>query len=85
MSATKGEVYELGGPQVYTYKSLVQLLLAQIDRKRLLLPVPYFVWEFLAALLAPLPHRPISRDQVILMKQDNVVATHALTLAELGI
>ena len=80
MPATKGEVYELGGPQVYTFKALVQLVLAQIDRKRLLLPVPYFVWELLAALLAPLPHRPISRDQVILMKQDNVVACERIDI-----
>jgi NADH dehydrogenase len=57
----------------------------QIDRKRLLLPVPYFVWELLAALLAPLPNRPISRDQVILMKQDNVVDPQAATFADLGI
>jgi uncharacterized protein YbjT (DUF2867 family) len=85
MPATKGELYELGGPQVYTYKALVQLVLTQIDRKRLLLPVPYFVWELLAASRAPLPHRPFSRDQIILMKKDNLVAVNALTLADLGI
>lgn len=82
---TKGQVLELGGPRVYTYKALVQLVLAQIDRRRLLIPVPYFVWELLATLLAPLPNRPISRDQVILMKRDNVVGANALTFAELGI
>ena len=85
MPATKGEVYELGGPQVYTFKALVQLVLAQIERRRLLIPVPYFVWELLAAMLARLPHRPISRDQVILMKRDNMVGANALTFAELGI
>lgn len=82
---TKGKVYELGGPRVYTYKALVQLVLAQIERRRLLIPVPYLVWELLAALLAPLPNRPISRDQVILMKRDNMVGANALTFAELGI
>ena len=83
--SAKGQVYELGGPRIYTYKALVQLVLTQIDRKRLLLPVPYFVWELLATLLAPLPKRPISRDQVILMKQDNVVDPQAATFADLGI
>jgi uncharacterized protein YbjT (DUF2867 family) len=82
---TKSQVYELGGPRVYSYKALVQLVLAQIERKRLLVAVPYLVWELLAALLAPLPNRPISRDQVILMKRDNVVGANALTFAELGI
>ena len=83
--SAKGQVYELGGPRIYTYKALVQSVLTQIDRKRLLLPVPYFVWELLATLLAPLPKRPISRDQVILMKQDNVVDPQAATFADLGI
>jgi hypothetical protein len=38
------------------------------------MPFPYFAWEFLATLMASLPNRPISRDQVVLMKRDNVVS-----------
>lgn len=83
--ATMGRLYELGGPRVYTYKELVQLVLARIERKRLLMPVPYFAWEVLAAFMAPLPSRPISRNQVELMQRDNVVRADALTLADLGI
>ena len=83
--SAKGQIYELGGPRIYTYKGLMQLVLKQIDRKRLLLPVPYFVWELMATVLAHWPKRPISRDQVILMKQDNVVALQAATFADLGI
>ena len=45
------------------------------------LPVPYFVWEVLAGL----PNRPVSRDQVKLMKKDNVVSAQALNLVALGI
>ena len=81
----QGRVYELGGPRIYTYEELVRLVLAQIGRKRLLVPIPFVIWELLAALVAPLPHRPVSRDQVILMKRDNVVAANALTFADLGI
>ncbi len=83
--AAQGRVYELGGPRIYTYEELVRLVLAQIGRKRLLVPIPFVVWELLAALVAPLPHRPVSRDQVILMKRDNVVGANALTFADLGI
>jgi hypothetical protein len=72
--AAEGKVYELGGPRVYTYKALVQLVLTQIGRKRLLLPFPYFAWEVLAGL----PNRPLSRDQG-LMKKDNMVSAQALT------
>lgn len=83
--ATSGQVYELGGPGIYTYRGLVQLVLARIGRRRWLVPVPFPVWEILAALVAPLPHRPITRDQVTLMRSDNVVAPDALTFAALGI
>jgi NADH dehydrogenase len=79
--AAEGKVYELGGPRVYTYKALVQLVLTQLRRKRLLLPFPFFAWEILAGL----QNRPVSRDQVKLMKKDNVVSAQALTLVALGI
>lgn len=85
LPAARGKIFELGGPRTYTYKALVQLVLNQTKRKRLLLPMPYFIWEMLAALMAPLPRRPISRDQVNLMKSDNVVSAGALSFGELGI
>ena len=47
--------------------------------------MPYFAWNALAALMAPLPNRPISRDQVKLMQTDNVVSPGALTFADLGL
>jgi NADH dehydrogenase len=80
-----GQLYELGGPRVYTYEALVRLVLDQTGRRRLLLPLPYAVWHALAVLTAPLPNRPISRDQVRLMQKDNVVSPGALTFADLGI
>ena len=80
-----GKLYELGGPRVYTYKALVQLVLERTGRRRLLLPLPYSLWIALAAIMAPLPQRPISRDQVKLMQQDNVVSADALSFADLGI
>jgi NADH dehydrogenase len=85
IEAAKGKLYELGGPRAYTYKALLQLVLRELGRKRLLMPVPYFVWELLAASMAPLPNRPISRDQVMLMKRDNVVGPDALSFGELGL
>ncbi|MGH8567304.1 MAG: complex I NDUFA9 subunit family protein, partial [Gammaproteobacteria bacterium] len=80
-----GEVYELGGPRVYRYKELVELVLVHLKRRRVLVPVPFFVWEIQAALLGILPNPPLTRDQVILMRRDNVVSDTALTFADLGI
>jgi uncharacterized protein YbjT (DUF2867 family) len=85
MPEAAGKLYELGGPRVYTYKALVQLVLDRTGRSRLLLPVPYSFWLALAALMAPLPQRPISRDQVKLMQKDNLVSPGALAFADLGI
>jgi NADH dehydrogenase len=83
--AAAGKLYELGGPRVYSYKALVQLVLERTRRRRLLLPVPYSFWRALAAVMAPLPRRPISRDQVTLMENDNVVSPGALAFADLRI
>ncbi len=80
-----GQVYELGGPKAYQYRELVRLLLRQLDRKRLLLPVPYFLWELQAAVLSVLPSPPLTRDQVALMKGDNVVSPNAPSFSDLGI
>ena len=66
-------------------RALVRLVLEQTGRRRLLLPVPFVAWEVLAALLAVLPSPPVSRDQITLMRRDNVVAAGALTLGDLGI
>ncbi len=83
--STQGKIYECGGPRVYTYKALLQLVLEQAGKRRLLVPVPFPVWDFLTALMAFLPNPPLTRDQVKLMKADNVVGGEALTLQDLGI
>jgi len=79
MPVSQGKTYELGGPRAYPYKEFLRLVLAETGRKRLLIPVPYVVWDILALLMSPLPRAPISSDQVTLMKRDNVVAVDALT------
>ena len=83
--ATKGKVYELGGPAVYSFRRLMELTLNAIGRRRLLLPVPWFVASLEAAFLELLPKPLLTRDQVAQLKVDNVVAEGALTLADLGI
>ena len=83
--AAAGRVFELGGPRTYSYKALLQLVLSRIGRKRLLVPVPFLVWEALATLLSILPNPPLTRDQVTLMKADNILTGAAKTLQDLGI
>ena len=80
-----GKTYELGGPEVYSYRALVKLVLARSKRRRLLLPLPFPVWQALAALASLLPSPPLTRAQVVLMKQDNVVTKGATSLDDLDI
>ena len=67
-----GKTFELGGPRVYTFKQLLQILLQEIDRKRLLIPVPFPLATIKAAVLELLPKPLLTRDQVELLKTDNI-------------
>jgi len=80
-----GQVFELGGPTVYSFRELMQLVMAQTGRKRCLLPLPYWAAEIQAAVLGLLPTPPLTSDQVQLLRRDNVVGDKAKTLKNLGI
>jgi len=80
----RGRTYELGG-KVYSYRALIELLLHQIEITRPLLPLPFVLWEAQARLLSPLPRAPITRDQIALMRQDNVADPELPGFAELGL
>jgi NADH dehydrogenase len=82
---TAGETYELGGPTVYSFKALMELVLRETGRCCLLVPTPFEVASFNAALLEALPVPPLTRDQVDLLKTDNVVSGATPTLETLGI
>ncbi len=83
--ATAGQAYELGGPRVYSFKELMELMLVEIRRRRLLVPLPFWVAALQAAVLQWLPVPPLTPDQVRLLRYDNVVHREALKLEDLGI
>lgn len=87
--AKPGAVYELGGPEVRTFRELMELTLREIGAKRLLLDIPFGLAEFQAGFLEKLPKAPLTRDQVAMLKLDNVVSEKAIadgrTLQGLGI
>ena len=82
---TQGETYELGGASRHRYREVVELVLASRGRKRPLLPVPFPIWHALALLMGVLPNPPLTRDQVLLMQSDNVVADDAAGFGALGL
>ena len=83
--ATAGRIYELGGPKTYTFRALLEMLLAETRHHRLLLDIPFGIASLQARLMSLLPNAPLTADQVELLKQDNVVSSGALTLDALGI
>ena len=84
-----GRILELGGPEVFTFKQLMEFTLHTIGRKRLLVPVPWIVAKIMGTVMGYLPGAPLTADQVKLLKTDNVVSDAATRegrdLASLGI
>ena len=84
-----GTVYELGGPEVRTFKELMEFVLATTERRRLLIPLPFGLARAMGSIFQLLPKPMLTRDQVELLRSDNVVSEAALgegrTLQGLGI
>src|SRR5437660_8049741 len=87
--AAGGTTYELGGPEVKTFRELIEFVLATTGRRRLLLPLPFRLATLQATFLQFLPKPPLTPDQVKLLQVDNVVSPEAererRTLPALGI
>lgn len=87
--ARGGTIYELGGPEVRTFKEIMEYVLATIERKRVLVPLPFALAKLQASVLQYLPKPPLTPDQVELLRVDNVVSEQAIaerrTLDGLGL
>jgi NADH dehydrogenase len=85
---TAGQTYELGGPAIFTFRELMEKMLAEIERRRLLVPVPFAVAGLLGSagdLVKGLVPPPVTSDQVRLLKTDNVTSGAYPGLPELGV
>jgi len=87
--ARAGTTYELGGPDVRTFRQILEYILATIERRRLLVPLPFAIAKLQASLLQFMPKPLLTPDQVELLRTDNVVSQDAIaqrrTLQGLGI
>jgi uncharacterized protein YbjT (DUF2867 family) len=84
-----GKTYELGGPEVMSFKQILQFVLGTAQRKRLLLPIPFGIASIMGTVAGLLPNPALTADQVELLKSDNLVDDQAekegRTLKGLGI
>ena len=76
--AHQGRIFELGGPEIFTFRELMRFMLRVIRRRRLLLPIPFPVARAMAWPAQFLPGAPITPDQVRMLERDNVVSKAAL-------
>jgi uncharacterized protein YbjT (DUF2867 family) len=87
--AKPGAVYELGGPARKSFRQILEYILKETGRSRALVPIPFPIAELQGRVLGMLPKPLLTRDQVLMLKSDNVVSEGAisagLTLEGLGI
>ncbi len=76
-AARPGTIYELGGPEVLTFRECLERMLQVTKRKRLLLPVPWFAARIMGRVGQHLPGAPLTLDQVRMLTFDNVVSPEA--------
>jgi NADH dehydrogenase len=74
LSPNLAPVYELAGPLIYTYETLLRTIAASMGKKPLLIPFPFALWQAVGYLSEILPNPPITRNQVELMHMDNVAS-----------
>ncbi|WP_159590915.1 complex I NDUFA9 subunit family protein [Chelativorans xinjiangense] len=77
--------YELGGPRVYLYRDLVKTIAQQSSAHTVTVPMPFVLWSMMARLAEEVPSVPLTRNQVELMRRDNVTAADLPGFQQLGI
>ena len=85
LNNSENKIYELGGPKNYSFKELMEILLKEIKKKRFLMPIPFSIAKFLAFCLEVMPNPILTVDQVLLLKQNNIVSGNHPVLKDLGI
>ncbi len=86
-------IYELGGPEVKTFRALMEQMLEVIHRRRVIIGVPFFAARIMAGVLdiakfvsfQLFPNHILTRDQLKNLRRDNVVSEGAKGFADLGI
>ena len=79
------KIIECVGPEIITFKEILQRLLKLIDKKRILIPLPIVIGKFSAQLFELMPKPILTRDQLKLLKYDNIASGKYKTNSEIGI
>ena len=85
LNNSEPRIFELGGPENYSFKELMEILLREIKKKRFLIPIPFGFAKFQSYFLQMMPNPLLTPDQVELLKHNNIVSGDHPTLKDLGI
>ena len=85
LNNSEPQIYELGGPENYSFKELMEILLSEIKKKRFLMPIPFGIAKFQSYFLQMMPNPLLTPDQVEILKYNNIVSGDYPTLKDLGI
>ena len=85
LNNSEPQIYELGGPENYSFKELMEILLSEIKKKRFLIPIPFGIAKFQSYFLQMMPNPLLTPDQVEILKYNNIVSGDYPTLKDLGI
>ena len=80
-----GKIYELGGPDIFSFKNLMEIMLSHTGQKRILAPLPFFAAQLISRFTQFLPSPPLTPDQVIMLRSDNIADENLPGLGDLGI
>ena len=83
--AASQKIYELGVPEVKTFKELMEKMLYHIGKRRVLLPIPFAIAEIKAHILQLMPKPLLTVDQVRLLRDNNVASPAFGSLADMDI
>jgi NADH dehydrogenase len=72
-----GTTYELGGPEVATFRECMEEMLKVIGRKRLFVSIPWSIARIQGAVFGLLPNPVLTTDQVESLRTDNIVSDKA--------
>ena len=78
-------IIECVGPEIFTFKELLKRLLKLIDKKRILIPFPLFLAQFTARVFELMPNPLLTRDQLRLLKYNNIATGKYKTNSDIGI
>ena len=79
------KVIECVGPEILTFKQILKKLLILINKNRILLPLPYKLAELQARLFELMPNPLLTRDQLVLLKYDNIASGKYKTNSDIGL